>query len=200
MTGCPLDANNIIFRAYRRLICCYPCYFSRETWVGMSMAILSLVNVFYSMYQACMSSGSFNFLLLPEFWPPHPSVVVYCNTWYNKKTKPSADTRAIDPWVRVVPSIVWTYSFQGESVRVGHDVFVWATWNVLVIFTRYCMSLLGAFSVDLAYLRNHLLPAFRYWYCGCYPLDTGVGRDISRYPFSSTQAGLNGFSSNLRSK
>ena len=25
LTGCPLDANNIIkFRAYRRLICCYP--------------------------------------------------------------------------------------------------------------------------------------------------------------------------------
>ena len=39
LKSCPLDANyNIKFRAYRRLICCYPLRTSRETWVGMSMA------------------------------------------------------------------------------------------------------------------------------------------------------------------
>ena len=37
LTGCPLDAN-IKFRAFRRLICCYPPRMSRETWVGMSIA------------------------------------------------------------------------------------------------------------------------------------------------------------------
>ena len=48
-TGCPLDANNIIkFRAYRRLICCYPLRMSRETWVGMSMAFSSSMKFFLS--------------------------------------------------------------------------------------------------------------------------------------------------------
>ena len=49
LTGCPLDANNIIkFRAYRRLICCYPHRMSRETWVGMSMAFSSSMKIFLS--------------------------------------------------------------------------------------------------------------------------------------------------------
>ena len=49
LTGCPLDANNIIkFRAYRRLICCYPPRMSRETWVGMSMAFSSSMKIFVS--------------------------------------------------------------------------------------------------------------------------------------------------------
>ena len=35
LPGCPLYANNIIkFRAYRRLICCYPTRMSRKTWAG----------------------------------------------------------------------------------------------------------------------------------------------------------------------
>ena len=47
LTGCPLDANSIIkFRAYRRLICCYPPRMSRETWVGMSMAFSSSIKIF----------------------------------------------------------------------------------------------------------------------------------------------------------
>ena len=48
-TGYPLDDNNIIkFRAYRRLICCYPPRMSRETWVGMSMAFSSSRKIFLS--------------------------------------------------------------------------------------------------------------------------------------------------------
>ena len=48
LTGCPLDANNIIkFRAYRRLICCYSPRVSRETWVGMSMAFSSSIKIFF---------------------------------------------------------------------------------------------------------------------------------------------------------
>ena len=49
LTGCPLDANNIIkFRAYRRLICCYPPRMPRETWVGMNMAFSSSMKIFLS--------------------------------------------------------------------------------------------------------------------------------------------------------
>ena len=66
---------------------------------------------------------------------------------YTERTKPSADTWALDPWVRVVPSFLWASLFQSVSVRVGDDVFLVATWNLFVIFfTRYRMLLLGAFS------------------------------------------------------
>ena len=45
LTGCPLDAIIIKFRAHRRLICCYPPRMSRETWVGMSMAFSSSMKI-----------------------------------------------------------------------------------------------------------------------------------------------------------
>ena len=49
LTGCPLDANNIIkFRACRRLICCYPPRMPRETWVGMGMAFSSSMKLLLS--------------------------------------------------------------------------------------------------------------------------------------------------------
>ena len=48
LTGCPLDASNIKFRAYGRLICCYPPRMSRVTWVGMSMAFSSSMKIFLS--------------------------------------------------------------------------------------------------------------------------------------------------------
>ena len=49
LTGCPLDAKNIIkFQAYRRLICCSPPRTSREPWVGISMAFLSSMKIFQS--------------------------------------------------------------------------------------------------------------------------------------------------------
>ena len=47
LTGCPLDASNIKFRAYRRLICCYPSLTSRETWTGMSMAFSPSMKILY---------------------------------------------------------------------------------------------------------------------------------------------------------
>ena len=47
LTGCPLDASNIKFRAYRRLICCYPPLTSRETWTGMSMAFSPSMKILY---------------------------------------------------------------------------------------------------------------------------------------------------------
>ena len=66
---------------------------------------------------------------------------------YNKRTKPSADKWAIDPWVRVVPSFFCASLFQSVCVRVGDDVFLVATLNLLMIFfTRYRIPLLGAFS------------------------------------------------------
>ena len=49
LTGCLLDANNIIkFQGYRSLICCYPPLLSRETWLGMSMAFSSSMKIFLS--------------------------------------------------------------------------------------------------------------------------------------------------------
>ena len=80
LTGCPLDANNVTFRAYRRLICYYPPRKPRETCVGMSMAFSSSMNIFYRMYQACMWSYSLDLLLLPGLWPPHSSPVAYVST------------------------------------------------------------------------------------------------------------------------
>ena len=66
---------------------------------------------------------------------------------YTKRTKPSSDTWAINPWVRMVPSFLCESLFQSVCVRVGDDVFLVATWNLFVIFfIRYCMPLLGAFS------------------------------------------------------
>ena len=65
---------------------------------------------------------------------------------YTKRTKPSADTWAIVPWVRVVPSFLCASLFQSICVRLGDDVFLVAAWYLLVIFTRYRIPLLGAFS------------------------------------------------------
>ena len=65
---------------------------------------------------------------------------------YTKRTEPSADTWAIDPWARVVPSFFCVSLSQSVCVRVGDDVFLVATWNIFVIFTRYRMPLLGTFS------------------------------------------------------
>ena len=80
-------------------------------------------------------------------------------------------------------------------------MFLVATWNLFVIVTRYRMPLLGGPSrVDLACLRNYLLHACRYWYCGCHLQDTGVGRNRTHHSFSSIRAVVYGFSSNMRRK
>ena len=65
---------------------------------------------------------------------------------YTQRTKPSADAWAIDPWVCVVPSFLCASLFQILCVRVGDDVLLAATWNILVIFTKYRMPLLGSCS------------------------------------------------------
>ena len=188
LTGCPLDANSIIkFQEYRRLISCYPPLMSRETRVGMSMAFSPSMMFFWS-------------------YVPGMHVVVFTLSWsvaralastpiccsillYTTRTKPSADTWAIDPWVHVVPPFLCASLFQSVCIRVADDVFLVATWNLFVIsFTRYRMPLLGAFPVDLACLRNHLLHACRCCYCGCHPQDTAEGRDRTPYSFSSIRA------------
>ena len=79
LIGCPLEANIIKFRAYRRLICCFPPRMSRETRVGMSMDFSSSMKIFYRVYQAWMWLCSLDLLLVPGLWPPHPSAVAYCN-------------------------------------------------------------------------------------------------------------------------
>ena len=65
---------------------------------------------------------------------------------HTRRTKPSADTCAIDPRVRVVPSFLCASLFRIVCVRVGGYVFLVATWKFFVIFTRYRMPLLEAFS------------------------------------------------------
>ena len=131
LTDCPLDANKIItFRAYRRLICCYPPGMSRETWVGMSMAFSSS-KIFLSYVPG---------MHVVVFTRSYPAARALASTpigcsilQYTKRTKPSADTWAIDPWVRVVPSFLCASLFQRVCVRVG-DVFLVATWNLFVIY------------------------------------------------------------------
>ena len=46
----------------------------------------------------------------------------------------------------MVPSFLCESLFQSVCVRVGDDVFLVATLNIFVIFTRYRMPLLGPFS------------------------------------------------------
>ena len=147
-----------------------------------------------------MWSCSLNLLLLPGLWPPHPSAV--CSILqYSNRTKPSADTWAIEPWVRVVPSFLCTSLFQSVCVQVGDDVFF--LWQH-EIYLWYLPGTAGPYSgpspVDLACLRNHLLLACRYWYCGSHPQDTAVGRDRTHCSFWSIRAVVYGFSSNMRSK
>ena len=92
LTDCPLDDNNVIkFRAYRRLICCYPPRTSRETWVGMSMAYSSPMNFFYRMYQACMHVVVFT--RSSSVSRALASTSICCSILqHTKKTKPSTDT------------------------------------------------------------------------------------------------------------
>ena len=94
LTGCPLDAKNIIkFRAYRRLIRCYPHRMSRETWMGVSMAFSSSMKFCLSyvpgMHVVVFTRSSF--LLLPGLWPPHPSAVAYYNTLKGPSQAPTRE-------------------------------------------------------------------------------------------------------------
>ena len=75
-----------------------------------------------------------------------------------------------------------------------HEIYLWYLPGTVCLYS-------GPSPVDLACLRNHLLHAWRYWYYyGCHPQDTAVGRDITHYSFSSIRAVVYGFSSNMRSK
>ena len=96
LTVCPLDANIIKFRAYRRLICCYPPRMSRETWVAMSMAFSSSMKIFFrtsyvpGMHVVVFTQSSSVARALA-------STPICCSILqYTKRTKPSAGTWAID--------------------------------------------------------------------------------------------------------
>ena len=114
---------------------------------------------------------------------------------YTKRTKPSADTWAIDPWVRVVPSFLCASLFQSVCVRVGDDVFLVATWKLLVIFfTRYRMPLLGAFSCRRSTSLEPsaaLVPSFILWMS---PKGYCCGERQLIYSFSCMRAVVYGFS------
>ena len=107
VTGCPLDANNIKFRAYRRLVCCYPARMPRETWVGMSMVFSSSMKIFLSyvpgMHVVVFTRSS---SVARALWPPHPSAVAYCNTL---KGPSQAPTR--EPWIH---GCVWCLLFSAR--------------------------------------------------------------------------------------
>ena len=105
LTGCALDANIIKFRAYWRLICCYPPHTSRETWV-MSMAFSSSMKFFFRMHQACMWSCSPDLLLMPGLLLPHPSAVAYFNT-----LKGTSQVLTREPYVHVC---VWCLLFSAR--------------------------------------------------------------------------------------
>ena len=125
LTGCPLDANNITkVRAYRGLICCYPHRTSRETWVRMTMAFSSSMKIFLSYVPGIhvvvfTRSSSVGRVLA--------STPICCSMLQNaNRTKPSADTSAINSWVRVVTSFLCPSLFQRVCVRVC-GVFLVAT-------------------------------------------------------------------------
>ena len=81
-TGCRSDANNIIkFRAYRRLVCCYPPRVSRETWV-MSMVFSYVPGIHVIVF--ARSSSVARASASTSIW----SSILY----YTGRTKPSADT------------------------------------------------------------------------------------------------------------
>ena len=62
-----------------------------------------------------------------------------------------------------------------------HEIYLWYLPGTACLYS-------GPSPVDLACLRNHLLHACRYWYCGCHPQDTVVERDRTHYSFSSIPA------------
>ena len=144
LTSCPLDANSIItFRAYRRLIVVIrPVCHEKLGW-GWAWPFRRRWRFLWyvpGMHVVVFTRSSSVARALA-------SAPICCSILqYTKRTKPSADTWAIDPWVRVVPSFLCASLFQSVCVRVGDDVFLVATWNLFVIFTRYRMPLLGAFS------------------------------------------------------
>ena len=72
-----------------------------------------------------------------------------------------------------------------------HQIYLWYLPGTACLYS-------GPSPADLACLRNHVLHACRYWYCGCHPQDTALGRDRTHYSFSSTgiRAVVYGFSSN----
>ena len=129
------DADRLSFgrqqhqvRAYRRLICCYPPRMSRETWVGTSMAFSSSMSFFLSylpgmhvvVFTQCSSVSR-----------TLASTPICCSILQStKRIKPSADTWAIDPWVRVVPCFLSASLFQNSCAQVGDDVFLVATLNL----------------------------------------------------------------------
>ena len=143
LTGCLLDANNIIkFRAYRRLLLS-AAYVTRN--LGVDEHGLFVVDEDF--FIVCTRHAQIVFTRSSSVARALVSTPTCCNILqYIKRTKPSADRWAIDPWVRVVPSFLCASLFQSVCARVGNDVFLAATWNLFVIFTRYRMPLLGAFS------------------------------------------------------
>ena len=101
LTRCPLDANNIIikFRAHRRSIYCYPPRVSRETLGGDEHGLFVVDEDFFIVCtrHAC---GRVHSIFFSSVARPLASTPICCSILqYTKRTKPSADTWAIDPWV-----------------------------------------------------------------------------------------------------
>ena len=147
LTSYPFDTI-IQFRTYRRLICCCRHHMSRETWVGMSMAFSLSVKIFLSyvpgIHVVVLTRSSSVARTLASTLP---SAVSYCKTLKGPSQAPTREPY-VDPWVRKMPSFLCASLFQSVCVRVGDDVLLVATWNrnLFVMFTRYRMPLLGAFS------------------------------------------------------
>ena len=110
--------------------------------------------------------------------------------------------------VRMIPTFrPWTHTSDDSYIYqlslvcvrvVGNDVFLWQH-EIYLWHLPGTASLYSETPVDLACLRNHLLhAACRYWYCGCHPQDTAVGRDRTHHSFSSIRAVVYCFS--MRSK
>ena len=146
LTGCPLDAKNTInFRAYidAWFVVFRPVCHEELGW-GWAWPFRRRWRFFLSYVS---STHVVVFIRSSSVARALASTPICCNILqYTKRTKTSADKCAIDPWVRVVPSFLCASLFQSVCVRVGDKVFLVATWNLFVMFTRYRMPLLGTFS------------------------------------------------------
>ena len=164
----------------------------RETWVGMSMAFSSSMKIFLSyvpgMHVVVFTRSSSVARALA-------STPICCSILqYTKRTKPSADTWAIDPWVRVVPSFLCASLFQSICLRVGDYVCLMATWNLVVKFFRVPRASTRAFSCRPSVSPEPSAARMPLLISGCHPQDTAVGRDRNHYSFSSIRAVVYGFS------
>ena len=140
-----------------------------------------------------MWSCPLDLLLLPGLWRPHPSAIAYCNTQAKRRHVSHRPMGACGAFFSLLLVSKRMRTSRWWCVSCGSMEFIlWYLPGTACLYS-------GPSPANLACLRNYLLHACRYWYCGCHPHDTAGGRDRTRDSFS-IRAVVYGFSSNMPSK